>query len=109
MNEPPNHIGPYTSYAVPGRMLVTGLSNDKDHGGRTALVEYTNDGDYIATHWMPTSENTGGAAVVRLQRSAALLGPHVASRAEAELVGDLSLKGLHRPVTVYNIQGLKET
>jgi selenium-binding protein 1 len=56
-------VGPHTLYALPGRMLVTGLSNDKDHGGRTALVEYTNEGDYIATHWMPTAENPQGAAV----------------------------------------------
>ena len=37
-------VGPHTHYALPGRMLITGLSNDKDHGGRTAMVEYTNDG-----------------------------------------------------------------
>ena len=54
-------VGPHTTYALPGRMMVTGLSNNKDHGGRTALVEYTNDGDYIATHWMPTDDNLAGA------------------------------------------------
>lgn len=54
-------VGPHTNYALPGRMLLTGLSNDKDHGGRTALVEYTNAGDYVATHWMPTDENLDGA------------------------------------------------
>ncbi len=56
-------VGPHTNYALPGRMMLTGLSNDKDHGGRTALVEYTNDGDYVATHWMPTAEDTMGAEV----------------------------------------------
>ncbi len=61
-------VGPHTLYALPGRMMVTGLSNNADHGGRTAMVEYTNDGDYIATHWMPTdtdlrgAEKSGGAA-----------------------------------------------
>jgi selenium-binding protein 1 len=54
-------VGPHTTYALPGRMMLTGLSNDKDHGGRTALVEYTNSGDYVATHWMPTDEDLGGA------------------------------------------------
>ena len=54
-------VGPHTTYALPGKMLVTGLSNDKDHGGRTGMVEYTNDGDYIATYWMPTDENLYGA------------------------------------------------
>ena len=54
-------VGPHTSYALPGRMLVTGLSNSADHGGRTAMVEYTNAGDYIVTHWMPTDDNLNGA------------------------------------------------
>jgi selenium-binding protein 1 len=54
-------VGPHTTYALPGRMMLTGLSNDKDHGGRTALVEYTNAGDFVATHWMPTDEDLGGA------------------------------------------------
>lgn len=56
-------VGPHTNYALPGRMMLTGLSNDKDHGGRTALVEYTNDGDYIATHWLPSAQDSMGASV----------------------------------------------
>ncbi len=54
-------VGPHTTYALPGRMIMTGLSNNRDHGGRTALVEYTNDGQYVATHWMPTDDNLQGA------------------------------------------------
>ena len=50
-------VGPHTFYALPGRMMITALSNDKDHGGRTALVEYSNGGKYLATHWMPTKES----------------------------------------------------
>jgi selenium-binding protein 1 len=52
-------VGPHGVYALPGRVLVPCLSNAKDKGGRTALVEYSNDGDYIATHWMPTKETKG--------------------------------------------------
>jgi selenium-binding protein 1 len=55
-------VGPHTTYALPGRMMITGLSNDRDHGGRTALVEYTNDGKHVATHWMPTDGDLKGAA-----------------------------------------------
>jgi selenium-binding protein 1 len=51
--------GPHGVYALPGRVLVPCLSNAKDKGGRTALVEYSNDGDYIATHWLPTKETAG--------------------------------------------------
>ncbi len=54
-------VGPHTTYALPGRMMITGLSNNKDHGGRTALVEYTNAGEHVATHWMPTDDNLQGA------------------------------------------------
>ena len=54
-------VGPHTTYALPGRIMVTGLSNNQDNGGRTALVEYTNEGDYVTTHWMPTDENLQGA------------------------------------------------
>jgi selenium-binding protein 1 len=54
-------VGPHTTYALPGRMMVTGLSNNKDNGGRTGIVEYTNEGEYIATHWMPTDDDLGGA------------------------------------------------
>jgi len=54
-------VGPHTLYALPGRMMVTGLSNNKDHGGRTGIVEYTNHGKYITTHWMPTDGDLRGA------------------------------------------------
>ncbi len=54
-------VGPHTTYALPGRMIVTGLSNNKDHGGRTGMVEYTNAGEYINTYWMPTDDNLRGA------------------------------------------------
>ena len=59
-------VGPHTFYALPGRMLISGLSNDKNHGGQTALVEYTNEGDYIATHWLPTADQPRGAQVEKV-------------------------------------------
>jgi len=56
-------VGPHGAFALPGRLMISGLSNDKDHGGRTALVEYSNEGQYLATHWMPTDAKPAGAAV----------------------------------------------
>ena len=56
-------VGPHTLYAMPGRMMITGLSNHKDHGGATALVEYSNKGEYVATHWIPTKARPGGATI----------------------------------------------
>jgi len=46
-------VGPHTFFALPGRMLISGLSNDTDHGGKTALVEYNNNGEYVQTLWLP--------------------------------------------------------
>ncbi len=54
-------VGPHTFYAIPGRMIISGLSNNRDHGGRTALVEYTKDGEYVATYWLPTMDDLQGA------------------------------------------------
>jgi selenium-binding protein 1 len=46
-------VGPHTFYAIPGRMLITGLSNSKDWGGRTGFAEFNNDGGFVRTVWMP--------------------------------------------------------
>ncbi len=54
-------VGPHTTYALPGRMLITGLSNNRDHGGRTGMAEYTNGGEFITSVWMPTDDNLQGA------------------------------------------------
>jgi selenium-binding protein 1 len=54
-------VGPHTFYGLPGRMMITALSNDRDHSGKTALVEYSDEGEYIATHWMPSKEDLRGA------------------------------------------------
>lgn len=53
-------VGPHTFYALPGRMLITGLSNDRDHGGRTGMVEYSNEGKHVATYWMPIADSAEG-------------------------------------------------
>ena len=59
-------VGPHGFYALPGRMLIGGLSNVKDKTGRTAIVEYTNEGRYITTHWMPTDAEPRGAVIEKV-------------------------------------------
>jgi selenium-binding protein 1 len=59
-------VGPHGAYALPGRVLIPCLSNARDHSGRTALVEYSNDGNYIATHWLPTKGEARGASNAQL-------------------------------------------
>jgi selenium-binding protein 1 len=51
--------GPHGAYALPGRVLIPCLSNAKDKGGRTALVEFSNEGNYITTHWLPAKDTAG--------------------------------------------------
>ena len=52
-------VGPHTFYAMPGRMLVAGLSNGKTNGGVTGMALYNNRGEVISTHAMPTAEVGG--------------------------------------------------
>ena len=54
-------VGPHTFYALPGRMMISALSNNRDHGGRTGLAEYSNEGKFVAAHWMPTDQKLLGA------------------------------------------------
>ena len=46
-------VGPHTFYALPGRMMVQGLSNSKDHGGVTGIAIYNNKGGFVSAHPMP--------------------------------------------------------
>src|SRR3989449_6088538 len=52
-------VGPHTFFALPGRMLITGLSNQKDHGGREALVEDNNEGKVIKKLLLPDKSACG--------------------------------------------------
>lgn len=51
-------VGPHTFYPLPGRMLISALSNSEGTG-RTALVEYSNQGEYVRTTWMPAGAEYG--------------------------------------------------
>ncbi len=57
-------VGPHGFYALPGRMLISALSNSKKTG-KTAMVEYNNDGEYIRTIWMPEGAEYGYDARVK--------------------------------------------
>src|SRR5262245_33772237 len=58
-------VGPHGFYALPGRMLISALSNAKDGGGRTALVEYNHDGEFVRTMWMPDDAPYGYDARIK--------------------------------------------
>src|SRR5262245_6894800 len=53
-------LGPHTYYALPGRMLVQGLSNTKEKGGVTRMALYNNKGAFVASYPMPTTNGGDG-------------------------------------------------
>jgi len=54
------YLGPHTYYALPGRMLVQGLSNTKDKSGVTGMALYNNQGKHLASYAMPTDGGGDG-------------------------------------------------
>ena len=85
-------VGPHGFYALPGRMLISALSNAKDGGGRTALVEYNHDGEFIRTIWMPEGATYGYDARIKpeLNRmlTSSFTGKNNYMRKLSELMGD---------------------
>lgn len=53
-------VGPHTFYATPGRVMIQGLSNSKDHGGITGIAVYSNTGEFVARYDMPTGKSEAG-------------------------------------------------
>jgi selenium-binding protein 1 len=84
--------GPHGFYALPGRMLVPGLSNAKNRDGRTGIAEYGNDGTFVRTVWMPDDAPYGYDARVqpRLNRmlTSSFTGWKNYMRPLGELMGD---------------------
>lgn len=84
-------VGPHTFYPLPGRMLISALSNSEGTG-RTALVEYSNQGEYVRTTWMPAEAEYGydlrvNADLNRMLTSS-FTGRNNYMRPLSELIGD---------------------
>ena len=105
-------VGPHTFYALPGRMLITGLSNQKDGGGKTGLVEYTNAGEFIRTIWMPKGAEYGYDARVKpdLNRmlTSSFTGKKNYMRPLGELMGDAeAMKKFGNTMVVWDFHARK--
>jgi selenium-binding protein 1 len=105
-------VGPHTFYALPGRMLITGLSNSKDWGGKTALVEYNNDGEFIRTLWMPEGAEYGYDVRVKpeLNRmlTSSFTGHKNYMRKLGELLGDAeAMKNFGNTMVVWDFHARK--
>jgi methanethiol oxidase len=55
--------GPNTFYAMPGRVMISALSNDKNKSGVSALVEHSVEGKFLSTQWDPKRGSMGEAKV----------------------------------------------
>jgi len=53
LTEKTGYVGPHTFYALPGRLLIGNLSNDRDYGGVTGLAVYNNKGGFVAKYDIP--------------------------------------------------------
>lgn len=82
-------VGPHGFYAIPGRVLISSLSNAEDHGGRTALVEYSNDGRHVRTTWMPDKAPYGYDARVNAHLNRMLTSSFTGHRNYMRPLGEL--------------------
>jgi selenium-binding protein 1 len=104
--------GPHGFYALPGRMLVPGLSNAKDHGGRTGIAEYSNEGEFVRMEWMPDKAPYGYDARVqpRLNRmlTSSFAGWNNYMRNLGELMGDAeAMKNFGNQMVVWDFHARK--
>ncbi|MCZ7625481.1 MAG: selenium-binding protein [Candidatus Methylomirabilota bacterium] len=105
-------VGPHTFYALPGRMLITALSNTTDGSGRTGLAEYTNDGRFIRTIWMPKEAPYGYDVRVNINLNrmltSAFTGKKNFMRPLGELVKDTeAMKAFGDTVVVWDFHARK--
>jgi selenium-binding protein 1 len=105
-------VGPHTFFALPGRMLITGLSNATDSGGKTGLVEYNNEGGFVRTMWLPDDGPYGYDARVqpRLNRmlTSSFTGKKNYMRSLPELMGDAeAMKQFGNTVVVWDFHARK--
>jgi selenium-binding protein 1 len=105
-------VGPHGFYALPGRMLISALSNAKDGGGRTALVEYNHQGEFIRTLWMPEAAPYGYDARIKpeLNRmlTSSFTGRNNYMRKLAELLGDAeAMKNFGATMVVWDYHARK--
>ena len=104
--------GPHGFYALPGRMLVPGLSNARDRDGRTGIAEYSNDGTFVRTTWMPKDAPYGYDARVqpRLNRmlTSSFTGWKNYMRPLGELMGDAAaMKNFGNAMVVWDFHARK--
>jgi selenium-binding protein 1 len=95
--------GPHTPYAIPGRMLVT-MASGLDGSGNGGVVEFTNDGSYIASHKTP---NNAYEIVVKPEWNRMLVSSWVPQKMFMQPLDKWDPKGFSNSVTVWDLKGRK--
>ncbi len=85
-------VGPHTFYAIPGQMLITGLSSS-DGSGRTGIVEYSNKGEHVRTSWMPKGAEYGYDARVNADLNRMLTSSFTGKQNYMRKLGELLADG----------------
>jgi selenium-binding protein 1 len=109
------YVGPHTFYAMPGRMIVQGLSNNKDGGGVTGMALYSNKGELIATYPMPMTDGGDGYGydvAINPQKNVMLTSSFTGRknymRALGELVKDAeAMKRFGNTMVVWDLKAMK--
>jgi selenium-binding protein 1 len=60
LTEKTGFVGPHTFYAIPGRIVIGTLSNNKTHDGVTGIAVYSNKGEFLSAHPIPTDNGGDG-------------------------------------------------
>jgi len=109
------YVGPHTFYAMPGRMLVQGLSNAKDGGGVTGMALYSNKGELIATYPMPATgggDGYGYDIAINPQKNALLTSSFTGRKNYMRNLGELvkdaeAMKRFGNTMAVWDLKAMK--
>ena len=108
-------LGPHTFYALPGRMLIGNLSNEKDKGGVTGMAVYNNKGDFVSSIPMPAAEGGDGYGydiAINPSRNALLTSSFTGYRNYIRPLGELikdgeAMKNFGNTMVVWDLKALK--
>jgi methanethiol oxidase len=111
------YVGPHTFYAMPGRMLIQGLSNTKDGGGVTGMALYSNKGALIATYPMPTADGGDGYGydiAINPQKNVMLTSSFTGRKNYMRNLGELvkdaeAMKRFGNTMAVWDLKAMKPT
>jgi selenium-binding protein 1 len=111
------YAGPHTFYAMPGRMLVQGLSNTKDGGGVTGMALYSNKGAVIAKYPMPTTDGGDGYGydvAINPQKNVMLTSSFTGRKNYMRNLGELvkdaeAMKRFGNTMAVWDLKAMKPT